>query len=56
MINCILDFDPGVDDAAALFAIKNSKNLKLLALSSVNGRTYKRQFRYNDARNYPKLN
>ena len=37
MINCILDFDPGVDDAAALFAIKNSKNLKLLALSSVNG-------------------
>ena len=37
MINCILDFDPGVDDAAALFAIKNAKNLKLLALSSVNG-------------------
>ena len=37
MINCILDFDPGVDDAAALFAIKNAKNLNLLALSSVSG-------------------
>lgn len=37
MINCILDFDPGVDDAAALFAIKKAKNLNLLALSSVNG-------------------
>ena len=37
MFNCILDFDPGVDDAAALFAIKKAKNLNLLALSSVNG-------------------
>ena len=37
MINCILDFDPGVDDAAALFAIKKAKNLNLLALSSVSG-------------------
>lgn len=37
MINCILDFDPGVDDAAALFVMKNAKNLNLLALSSVNG-------------------
>lgn len=37
MINCILDFDPGVDDTAALFAFKKAKNLNLLALSSVNG-------------------
>ena len=37
MINCILDFDPGVDDAAALFVMKKAKNLNLLALSSVNG-------------------
>lgn len=37
MINCIIDFDPGVDDAAALFAMKHAKNLKLLALSSVSG-------------------
>ncbi len=37
MIDCILDFDPGVDDAAALFVMKNAKNLNLLALSSVSG-------------------
>lgn len=37
MINCILDFDPGVDDAAALFVMKKAKNLNLLALTSVSG-------------------
>lgn len=36
-INCVLDFDPGVDDSAALYLIKAEQKINLLAMTSVSG-------------------